>query len=673
MGIKKVVKKRKGIIEDFDFNKIVSAVNKSASRVGKVLSNDELHNIRVEVHKLLHDETTDVERIHQVVEISLSKVDMEVADSYRSYRNYKKDMDKSMDGTYEKVTEAMGERDRSNSNLNSYLFSSRRVSASNILLSDMFEKFFLTQSEYIAAREGMIYYHDKNNRMVFMHNCSVFRMADVLEDGFWMNGYFCKEPKNIKVAIGALMDTFLTMCNSQYGGGTISDIDIVLDKYCQKTVQWYKDKGLSGEQAVKFTRDDLRDGIKALEFRLNSIESSRGDYPFTTISFGRSVSYWGREITKTILEVREKGHGDKVRQTAIFPKLVFIVRKDKANEDLFDLAIRVSSKCMYPDYIPEDMVSPMGCRSFMEDSYDLEGNKIMSGKGNIGVISLNLPMIFMKAKTDGRDFFDVLKVYIDMVRDVHYRTYEAIGKQKAKSNPLAFTQGGLLGGYLNPDDPISPLVNAYFTASFGITALNELSILATGKTIAEDQSFAIKVVKAIKYRVEFWRTVDNRLYSLYGTPAETLATRQCGQFKEKYGIIKGVSDKSYFTNSFHCDVTEDITPFDKQDKEEELFKLINGGHIQYVRVNPDNLSGIKDIVLRGIDKGFYQGVNVNACTCEDCGHQWNDDGGNPCPKCNSNNVTELNRICGYIGFSRKKNDRTIHDGKMEEIRERVSM
>lgn len=309
----------------------------------------------------------------------------------------------------------------------------------------------------------------------------------------------------------------------------------------------------------------------------------------------------------------------------------------------------------------------------MEDSFDDDGNKVMSGKGNIGVISLNLPMIWMKAKNENKNFFDVLNVYVDMIRDVQYRTYENIGKQKAKSNPLAFTQGGFLEGHLNPEDEIGDLVNKYFTASFGITALNELSILAIGKTIAENQSFAITVVKSIKDRVDFWRSVDNRLYSLYATPAETLATRQCSQFKDKYGIIEGVSDKSYFTNSFHCDVTEDITPFDKQDKEEELFHLINGGHIQYVRVNPNNLSGIKDIVLRGIEKGFYQGVNVNACTCEECGNQWNDNGGNPCPKCGSNNVTELNRICGYIGFSRKRNDRTIHDGKLEEIRNRVSM
>lgn len=352
--------KRNGTIEDFNFDKIITAVNKSANRIGKQLTCDKIENLKDEVVEQLDGEKVTVERLHQIVELSLSRVDMEIADSYRGYRNWVKEKARMMTDVENAFINLLKEKDRSNANTNSDLFSFRRTSASNELLAKMLETYFLTKEELQACHDGLIYIHDKSNRLIGTHNCAVFRMADILKGGFYANGYYCKEPKNIKNAIGCLVDLLVTMCNAQYGGGSVNDIDIVLGYYCEKTVEWYIKKGLSEEMAIEFTRSDLIDGIKAFEYRVNITESSRGDYSFTTISFGRGLTFWEREVSKAILEVRQKGHGDSVRQIAIFPKLVFIRRTDKQNEDLFDMAIKCSSKCLYPDYIRDDMVTPMG-------------------------------------------------------------------------------------------------------------------------------------------------------------------------------------------------------------------------------------------------------------------------------------------------------------------------
>ncbi|MGL5051851.1 MAG: anaerobic ribonucleoside-triphosphate reductase, partial [Fusobacteriaceae bacterium] len=216
-----------------------------------------------------------------------------------------------------------------------------------------------------------------------------------------------------------------------------------------------------------------------------------------------------------------------------------------------------------------------------------DGTNLLHGRGNIGVVSLNLPMIYAKAKEKNLLFFEELNHYVDLIRGIHKKTYDLIGKQKAGSNPLMFCEGGFYGGNLQSSDTIGEIVKKDFTASFGVTALNELITLATKKTLAEGTEFAIKTVEAIQSRVDYWRQVDGCDYSLYGTPAESLCKTQVVQFRKKYGIIEGVSDKDFFTNSFHMHVSEDITPLEKQDLENELFHMHTGGHIQYVKIVND--------------------------------------------------------------------------------------
>lgn len=313
------------------------------------------------------------------------------------------------------------------------------------------------------------------------------------------------------------------------------------------------------------------------------------------------------------------------------------------------------------------------CRAYLSDYRDPETKELkFVGRGNIGVISLNLPMIYMKSLDSDKTFFEELDYYLQMIRDMLDFRYKYLGKAKANSNPIMFMEGGAYKGHLHGEDNISSIIENW-TASFGITALNELSWLAINKPISEDNSFAKTTMQHIIDMVNSYKKEDNHLYALYGTPAESLCGTQVIQFRKLYGIIPNVSDKDYFSNSFHCHVSTEINPIEKQNKEEELFHMLQGGHIQYVRIsNPNNKIALRSIIERGLDKGFYQGVNFNACTCEDCGTVGND-WGLTCPHCSSSNITEINRVTGYLGFSRKNGDRTLNDAMMSNVKDRKSM
>ena len=322
------------------------------------------------------------------------------------------------------------------------------------------------------------------------------------------------------------------------------------------------------------------------------------------------------------------------------------------------------------------IISPMGCRAFLSPWFERGGMEpadendqpVFVGRFNIGAVSLHLPMIYAKAQQESRDFFEVLDYYLNLIRKIHIRTYDYLGEMKASTNPLAYCEGGFLGGHLGIHDKIKPLLKSA-TASFGITALNELEELADKKSLVEDGSFALKVMEYINKRISEFKKEDGHLYAIYGTPAENLCGLQIQQFRKKYGIIENVSDREYVSNSFHCHVTEDITPIQKQDKEERFWNLFNGGKIQYVRYPIDYNKGA--VVRRAMKKGFYEGVNLSLAYCDDCGYQQLEM--DVCPKCGSKNLTKIDRMNGYLSYSRVKGDTRLNAAKMAEIADRKSM
>ena len=403
--------------------------------------------------------------------------------------------------------------------------------------------------------------------------------------------------------------------------------------------------------------------------------------------------------TKALLKVRMNGEGKEgFKKPVLFPKIVFLYDENlhspgKVNEDLFEAGIDCSAKTMYPDwlsltgegYVAEmykkygRVVSPMGCRAFLSPWFerggfepaDKDDKPIFVGRFNIGAVSLHLPMIYAKAKRDGKDFYEVLDYYLNLIRHVHLRTYDYLAEMRASTNPLAYCEGGFLGGHLKPRDKIAPLLKSA-TASFGITALNELQRLHNGKSLAEDGEFALEVLRYINKKVAQFKEEDHKLYAIYGTPAESLCGLQITQFRKEFGIVKNVSDRPYVSNSFHCHVTEDITPIQKQDLEKRFWDLCNGGKIQYVRYPVSyNREAIKTLVNRAMKMGFYEGVNLSLAYCDDCGHEELEM--DVCPKCGSKNLTKIDRMNGYLSFSRVKGDTRLNEAKMAEIKERKSM
>ena len=273
---------------------------------------------------------------------------------------------------------------------------------------------------------------------------------------------------------------------------------------------------------------------------------------------------------------------------------------------------------------------------------DENDKAVFEGRLNMGVVSLHLPMILAKARQESKDFYEVLDYYLELIRGLHKRTIDYLGELKASVNPIAFCEGGIYGGNLKPDEKIKPILKP-MTISYGITALNELQRLYNGKSIREDGEFALEVMNYISNYLAKIKKEDGILYAIYGTPAESLCGLQVEQFRKNFGIIENVSDRPYVSNSFHCHVSEDMSPIEKQDKEERFWGLFNGGKIQYCRYNLGyNKEAIKTLVLRAMDKGFYEGVNLAMCYCEDCGYQQVEM--DVCPKCGSSMITKIDRI-----------------------------
>ena len=296
---------------------------------------------------------------------------------------------------------------------------------------------------------------------------------------------------------------------------------------------------------------------------------------------------------------------------------------------------------------------------------------VFVGRFNIGAVSLHLPMILAKSRSENRDFYEVLDYYLEMIRHLHIRTYEYLGEMRASTNPLAYCEGGFYKGNLHPQDKIKPLLEAA-TASFGITALNELQELYNGKSIREDGQFALEVLEYINQKIAQYKEEDGHLYAIYGTPAESLCGLQIEQFRKKYGIVEDVSDRPYVSNSFHCHVTEQMTPIEKQDCEGRFWELCNGGKIQYVRYPIGyNKDAIRTLIRRAMELGYYEGVNLSLAYCDDCGHQELEM--DVCPKCGSTNLTKIDRMNGYLSYSRVHGDTRLNKAKMAEIAERVSM
>lgn len=728
------VLKKSGITEEFDNNKIKKAIEKSAERVVIKLTEAQKDQVCTQVkNSLLYTEVVPVSTLHNLVETALDSISPKVAKSYREYRDNKASFARMLDKVYNKKLSLNFIGDRSNANADSAIVTTQRAIVYNELNSELYKKFFLTVEEEKAMSEGYIYIHDRGSRLDSF-NCCLADVKTILNNGFEMGNLDYNEPKTLDVAFDLIGDIIMSMASCQYGGYTISEIDKLLAPYAEKSYKKYYNENLSDKlETVKFLGNwplldsqernfenqahdyamkkvtrEFEQGWQGLEMKLNSVGSSRGDYPFTAVSFGLGKDIFETLCTSVALKVRKEGQGKKgFEHPVLFPKLSFLYDEDlhgegKELEWLFLEAIDCSSKAMYPDFISctgdgycgdiykkyKRTISRMGCRATLAPWYERGGfnpadeddKPIFEGRCNMGAISIHFPMILkkaqLKAEKENKDidevFFNELGYYCNLIRDIHKRTFDTFAEKKAGTNPLAFCQGGILGGHFHPEQKIGRDFLRPMTASFGITALNETQYLYNGKSLVEDQSFAIKILEYMDDLKKRATKEDQILYALYGTPAESLCGLQVEQYRKMFGEQEGITDKPYTSNSFHCAVYEDITPIQKQDIEYKMYHYCTGGAIQYCRYPVNyNKEAIITLVRRAMKMGFYEGVNLQLDYCEECGHQFIDN--DKCPQCGSENITRIERMNGYLGYSKVKGRSMYADHKLAEFKDRISM
>ena len=700
--------KKDGLYEDWDNEKIISAILKASDRVNCPITYTQASQV---ADKCKTKVTSNIQtlKLHSIVINTLDEMGYtEISNAYQEYRDYKNTYAKSWEQLKHDADTIIFLGDKENANFDSSLVSTKGSLVKGSLTKELYQQFYLSNTEKFLTKRGDIYIHDLRDMIFGSVNCCLFDIGNVLKNGFEMSSVKYTEPKSVSAALSVIGDITLVATAQQFGGFTLAEIDKVLLPYAKKSFKanCLKFSGLTDnhdkieEFAIRETIRELEQGFQSLELKLNTVPCSRGDFAFTTLTFGQwdirlsnQDKFWLKTIGETILNTRKKGHNGFM---VVFPKLVYLydseqIQFDKYSSELFGKAVETSATCMYPDYLSLDgspevnkvaqeyknhgtIISPMGCRAYLSHYEDENGSRTI-GRCNIGAVSLNVPVIITVAKREfGNDwkskFWTLLDSRLETIREFLKKRYDIIRHTKASTNPLAFTQGGFYKGNLKPDDEIGDLVK-YMTASFGITALNESTILWNGKTIYEDKSqFANKVVDFILDRIEKYKKADGYLYALYGTPAESLCMKQAQQYRNLTGDNQF---GEYFSNSFHCHVSEKITPIEKQDAEFELFHKVAGGHIQYVRIdNPENIPALRDIIQRGMEMGFYQGVNFDSTKCNECG-QTSYNSSLRCPHCGSTNINTISRVCGYLGYSNLNGQTRMNDGKMCEIKDRVSM
>lgn len=563
-----IIVKKDGTREPFDGNKIIIAVGKSASRILVKFTKEEeqaiVDHVESEIKKRGLKEVP-IAMMHSMVEAALVSINEEVAKSYRDYRNYKQSFVHMMDDVYTKSQSIRYIGDKENANTDSALVATKRSLIFNELNKNLYRKFFMNREELQACKQGYIYVHDQSARLDTI-NCCLCNVGAVMKGGFEMGNVWYNEPKTLDTAFDVMGDVILSTAAQQYGGFTVPEVDKIMGPYAEKSFEKYKKEYLdlmsdvlnpafaeslidkAEAYAMEKVQREMEQGYQGIEYKLNTVGSSRGDYPFVTFSFGLGTGRFEKMCAKTILNVHREGQGKKgFKRPVLFPKLVFLYDKNihgegKECNDVFEAGIQCSASTMYPDWLSMSgegyistmyqkygtAISPMGCRAFLSPWYERGGMEpadendkpIFVGRCNLGVVSLHLPMILAKARRESRDFYEVLDYYLEMIRELHKRTYDYLGELRASVNPIMFCEGGLYGGHLKPNEKIRKLLPP-MTMSYGITALNELQELYNGKSLVEDNQFTLEVMKHINEKLAEYKKEDHILYAVYGTPGSS--------------------------------------------------------------------------------------------------------------------------------------------------------
>ncbi len=551
-----------------------------------------------------------------------------------------------------------------------------------------------------AHERGELHYHDLDYAPFFpMFNCMLIDLEGMLTHGFKMGNAEIDTPKSISTATAVTAQIIAQVASHIYGGTTINRIDEILAPYVTASYKKHHAVALEWDIAdpVAFaharTEKECYDAFQSLEYEVNTLHTANGQTPFVTFGFGLGVSWESRLIQQSILKNRIAGLGKKCK-TAVFPKLVFAI-KDGLNHKLSDpsydikqLALECATKRMYPDILNYDKVvevtgsfkTPMGCRSFL-GTYEEEGELIHDGRNNIGVVSLNLPRIALEAKGDEQAFFRLLNTRLVLAKEALDTRIARLQDVKARVAPILYMEGAC-GVRLNADDSVAEIFkHGRASISLGYIGLHETvnALYGTQTHVydsAELREKAIAIVQCLRDATDAWKEESGYGFSLYSTPSENLCSRFCKIDTQEFGIVAGVTDKGYYTNSFHLDVEKAVNPYDKLDFEMPYPAIANGGFICYGEYPnmQHNIEALENVWDYSYSRVPYYGTNTPIDECYECGFTGEFEctsKGFTCPRCGNHEPTKVSvtrRVCGYLG---SPDARPFNYGKQEEVKRRV--
>ncbi|QEG10208.1 anaerobic ribonucleotide reductase subunit [Klebsiella phage KMI7] len=701
------VEKRDGTIVDFDKEKIRNAVYKA----GGTMTDEDSAIMLVLRSQIRNGKAMKISQIQELVEESLMKTNPTVARAYIEYR-HDRDISREQNGKLFRdikglMTLSNKELTNENANKDSRVFPTKRDLLAGIVSKHMARNHILPKHIVAAHDSGDIHYHDLDYSPFTPYtNCCLVDLKGMLENGFRMGNADIEPPKSIGVATALMAQITAQIASHQYGGTTFANVDQVLAPYVEMTYnKHFKDAVWYGvpkskQYAMEKTEKDVFDAFQSYEYEVNTLHTANGQTPFVTITFGMGTGWRERMIQKAILKNRIRGLGKK-GITPVFPKLVMFMEKginlnpEDRNYDIKKLALECSSKRMYPDIISAANnrritgssipVSPMGCRSFLSVWNDEHGNEILDGRNNLGVVTINLPRIAIEAQTqedeDAHDaFWRILDERLELCFEALMTRIDSLRGVKASVAPILYTEGAF-GVRLKPDDEILELFkNGRSSISLGYIGLHEtLMLFGSGQHPFDrigSQNMGRLILEYLRAATEAWKKKTGFGFSLYSTPAESLCHRFCKLDYEKFGSIKGITDKGWYTNSFHLDVDRKVTPFEKIDYEADYHYIATAGHISYVEF-PDmknNLEALEKVWDYAMDKLDYFGTNLPVDKCFECG---SDDEFKPtedgfhCTHCGNHDPEKMSvtrRTCGYLGAPAV---RGFNEGKNKEMMHRI--
>lgn len=703
------VVKRDGSIVNYDRAKIVTAINAANAEVEEVerASSAQIEEILDYIESKKRSRIL-VEDIQDMIEQKLMEYDLfTLAKTYIIYR-YTRALVRKSNTTDESILSLIRNENKElaeeNSNKNTVLASTQRDYIAGEVSRDLTKRILLPEKISKAHEEGAIHFHDADYFLQPIFNCCLVNIKDMLDNGTVMNGKLIESPKSFQVACTIVTQIIAAVASSQYGG---QSVDVKhLGKYLRRSREKFEKQtreiagdSISEEMIEKIVdgrlRDELKSGVQTIQYQINTLMTTNGQSPFVTLFLNLDENDEYIEENAMIIEeiLRQRYEGIKnekgVYITPAFPKLVYVL--DECNclkggkyDYITEMAVKCSAKRMYPDYISAkkmrenyegNVFSPMGCRSFLAPWKDENGEYKFEGRFNQGVVSLNLPQIGILAKGDEDKFWEILEERLELCYEALMCRHEALRKVRSDVSPVHWQYGAL--ARLQKGESIEKLLyGGYSSISLGYIGLYEVTKLVKGVSHTDPvgEEFALRVMRRLREKTNEWKAKTNIGFALYGTPAESLCYRFARIDKERFGTIKDVTDKGYYTNSYHVDVREDIDAFDKFRFESQFQTISSGGAISYVEI-PNlrhNLEALEELVKFIYDNIQYAEFNTKSDYCHVCGYDGeiivNDDNEWECPACHNKDHSKMNvtrRTCGYLG------ENFWNEGKTKEIKARV--